>query len=94
MPTEMDFYENMEDMFDESILKALFSGGDTSVDLDEYITNIYKPGPSTSEKEKMHKIFEYFRNKPQFGGNITIDYDHIKNYIKTQIASIKPKFSE
>ena len=93
MTTELDFYEHMEDMFDDSILKALFSGGDTSVDLDDYISNIYNPKPSISEKEKIHIIFDYFRNnKKIIGGNKSITINDIKYYIKTQIRSIKPKF--
>jgi len=98
-----DFYQHMEDWIGDVIMKTMFEKEIPEiVELENFLSRILGKNPlnnKMSNKEKLKKIFENFRNgeinppqddKPISGGRLRTLED-FKDYIKQKIKEIVPK---
>ena len=90
----VDFYEHMEDWFDDKMLELLFNGLNVT-NVDFWVKNVFE-GESPSRLKIKH-IFNYFRsykaeNPDVKRGGATLE--GFKNYIRQKISEIKIKISQ
>ena len=92
-----DFFNKMENMFDNTTIDLLFIHNNMPISFDEFASKFAMNKDNIknhiSNKEKLRQIFDYFRNAGVIiGGSLSlIDF---KFLIKNKISEIRPKISQ
>ena len=90
-----DFFNIMEQMFDDTTLDVLFIHENEPSSFEKLFIDLLgkKKLDKVSNKIKMNQIFDYFRkaSRPAGGG---LSLNEFKNFIKHKIAEIRPKISQ
>jgi len=98
-PQNDDFFNQMENMFDDITIDLLFIHNKESSSFEE-LTYKYTndKGNNTNKvkytnKEKLRQIFEYFRSASVISGG-SLSLTDFKFFIKNKISEIRPKISQ